>query len=113
MGLDRVARDEQRLRDLRVRQPLLREPGNAALEAKQLGRRVALRPDWDDVRLEVMRAIIAEKFRSGGPLADRLLATGSAVVIEGNTWDDRFWGVDAHTGHGHNHLGHILMDQRE
>lgn len=40
-----------------------------------------------------------------------LEATGSAVLIEGNCWGDRFWGMVNDIGE--NHLGQILMDIRE
>ena len=39
-----------------------------------------------------------------------LLDTGGAVLIEGNTWNDTFWG--ACNGKGLNHLGRILMTLR-
>ncbi|MGM9605038.1 MAG: hypothetical protein ACI3XG_08225 [Faecousia sp.] len=32
---------------------------------------------------------------------------------EGNTWHDTFWGVDAKTRDGENHLGRILMRVRQ
>lgn len=41
----------------------------------------------------------------------RLLATGSAELIEGNVWNDTFWGVCR--GRGQNHLGRILMEVRD
>lgn len=33
--------------------------------------------------------------------------------MEGNTWHDVYWGVDLCTGEGENHLGKILMTQRQ
>lgn len=42
-----------------------------------------------------------------------LLATGDAVLKEGNTWNDVFWGVSLKTGQGENNLGKILMRVRE
>ena len=33
--------------------------------------------------------------------------------MEGNTWHDVYWGVDLCTGEGENHLGKILMAQRQ
>lgn len=41
-----------------------------------------------------------------------LIATGDAILREGNHWGDRFWGVDARTGEGENHLGRLLMELR-
>lgn len=84
-------------------------------EAKRLGRKVSLRAGWDEIRLEVMQAIVSQKFRSSPLLAKKLLATGSEELVEGNTWGDRFWGAVLVDGSwvGMNHLGHILMRVRE
>ena len=85
-------------------------------EAKRLGRTLTLRPGWDvrsgaePLKLEVMRALIGVKFRSGSALAARLLATGDAELEEGNTWGDFFWGVCR--GRGENWLGRLLMERR-
>jgi ribA/ribD-fused uncharacterized protein len=49
--------------------------------AKQIGRRVRLRPDWDDVRVEVMREVLAAKF-ADADLRSRLLATGRRELVE-------------------------------
>lgn len=77
-------------------------------EAKRRGRAAALRPDWDDIKDEVMMALVWAKFQEE-PLRSRLLATGEAILIEGNNWGDRYWGVD---GHGLNKLGLTLMAVR-
>lgn len=75
-------------------------------EAKRLGRKIKLRPDWDDVRLPIMRDLIQQKFQHP-ELAARLVATGDTQIIEGNTWGDTFWGVC--NGVGMNNLGLIIM----
>lgn len=79
-------------------------------DAKRLGRAVPLRPDWDDVKEQVMLGLLRQKF-SDDPLRSRLLATGDAVLIEGNTWGDRYWGVSG--GQGLNRLGLMLMAVRQ
>lgn len=85
-------------------------------EAKRLGRKVTLRPNWDGLRIEVMRAILDQKFRVHKELGAKLIATGDAPLLEGNTWGDRFWGVtwDAAKKRwvGKNHLGALLMGVR-
>ena len=78
--------------------------------AKRLGRKVRLRPDWEDVKVSVMRDIIHAKF-SDESLKDLLLSTEGAYLIEGNTWGDRIWGQV--NGEGENLLGQILMEERE
>lgn len=60
--------------------------------AKQLGRRVALRPDWEDVKNDVMLGGLRAKFASGSELAALLVGTGSCVLVEGNEWHDQYWG---------------------
>lgn len=78
--------------------------------AKKLGRRAPLRPDWDDVKIQVMLELLRTKF-SDPELAQMLLDTGDAELIEGNWWGDRFWGVSK--GSGENHLGRLLMQVRD
>ena len=82
-------------------------------EAKRLGRYVQLRPDWEDVKLPIMEEIVRAKFTQNEDLKQLLLATGELVPEEGNTWHDTYWGVDAQTREGRNHLGRILMRVRK
>ena len=80
-------------------------------DARRIGRTIVMRDDWDRIKIEVMRQLVFVKFVQGQhDLLDRLLATGDARLVEGNTWGDRFWGVC--NGVGENHLGHALMDVR-
>ena len=78
-------------------------------QAKRLGQKVAIRPDWEEVKLKVMEEIVTAKF-SDPDLAEMLLLTEDAILIEGNTWGDRFWGMC--NGVGKNYLGLILMHVR-
>lgn len=79
-------------------------------QAKKLGQAVALRADWNDVKVDLMRQFVKKKFEN--PFLRPLLgATGEAILIEGNTWNDTFWGVCR--GVGENWLGKILMEVRE
>lgn len=84
----------------------MEDPG----DAKRAGRRVALRPDWEEIKISVMDAIVRAKFAPGTELAAKLLATGDAELIEGNVWNDTFWGVCRRKGR--NELGKILMAVR-
>ena len=79
-------------------------------EAKRLGRKVTLRYDWPTVKLAVMREVIAAKFLPGTELTYKLLNTGNKRLVEGNTWNDVYWGVC--NGKGQNWLGKILMERR-
>ena len=85
----------------------------SAVKAKRKGRQVKLRPDWDAVRLSVMEEVVRAKFMQNPNLAVRLVATGMMPLVEGNSFGDTFWGVDARTGKGENNLGKILMKVRE
>jgi ribA/ribD-fused uncharacterized protein len=78
--------------------------------AKKLGRRLPLRPDWESVKLDLMKKFVIAKFVDHEVLAEKLLATGDEELIEDNYWMDTFWGVCR--GVGDNHLGKILMQVR-
>ena len=82
-------------------------------KSKSMGRRVQLRPDWEQVKVGIMEEIVRAKFTQHPELAAQLLATGDKVLVEGNRWGDKFWGVDNRTGQGENHLGKILMKVRK
>lgn len=77
--------------------------------AKRAGRRVKLRPDWEEVKVNYMYECVKRKFEIP-ELKRKLLATGDAYLIEGNTWNDTFWGVC--NGEGANMLGLTLMKVR-
>lgn len=104
-------------------------------EAKKIGRRIAMRPDWDQIKRKVMLRILLAKF-DNGDMARQLQATGSSTLVEGNHWGDHYWGA-VPAGHaiittggqppvwsaegvdpgkwmvGHNWLGQLLMWVRE
>lgn len=90
---------------------IFEEPTMSPGMAKRLGRNFNLRPGWDQMKVSVMLALLKQKFAPGTPLAAKLLATGEAELIEGNTWGDRFWGVCQ--GTGRNTLGALLMGVRK
>ncbi len=82
----------------------------AAADAKALGRKVILRPDWEAIKHDVMRGLLQEKF-AASPMRELLHATLPHDLVEGNTWGDRYWGVCK--GKGKNWLGVLLMEVRE
>jgi len=75
-------------------------------KAKRAGRKLKLRPDWELMKIDFMRQALRSKFSDSGELSVKLLDTGYATLIEGNTHGDHYWGVD---GYGENMLGHLLM----
>ena len=81
-------------------------------EVKRLGQTIAMRHDWDDVKINVMRDIVTAKFEQNPELMKMLMATKGHDLIEGNTWGDTFWG-ECPIGKGRNELGKILMSIRD
>lgn len=94
---------------LRTQISMLDTPGNA----KRMGRVLPLRPDWsDEFKLGIMYWLVKEKFEDSD-LEKLLLETGDAELVEGNNWNDTYWGVRSYDGEGENHLGKILMRVRQ
>jgi len=81
-----------------------------AAEAKSEGRKLQLRPNWETLKFEVMEQCVRYKFTHNPQLKQMLLDTGDAVLEEGNSWQDRVWGI--YQGEGENRLGKILMKVR-
>ena len=82
---------------------------NTPAGAKAAGKNVTLRTNWKTIRLPVMVDLVTQKFNDP-QLGAWLLETGEQELIEGNAWNDKFWGVCR--GEGANHLGIILMNVR-
>lgn len=95
------ARDREEVRSAKT-------PAEAARRGRDRKRK--LRRDWESRRDLVMRAAVEAKFRQHADLATRLLATGTAKLVE-HTDADSYWG-DGGDGSGSNRLGIILMEVR-
>ena len=80
--------------------------------AKMIASRIEPAPGWDERKLAVMEDILRAKFTQHPGLARKLKDTGSAVLINGISGKDRFWGRDLYTDQGENHLGRLLMKLR-
>lgn len=80
-------------------------------KAKRVGQLIQKRPNWNIVRYKMMQNIIHQKFKYNPDLKERLLSTSPAILEEGNTWGDVYWGVC--NGVGDNNLGKILMEYRD
>lgn len=78
-------------------------------ECKAIGRKVVLRDDWEDVKLDIMLFHVRKKFKDHPSLAEKLRWTClvGPYIEETNSWGDTFWGVC--NGKGLNMLGEILM----
>lgn len=70
-------------------------------------------PDgWYDGKGYAVMSLVTRLKYEDSTLRQMLLDTGDAELIEGNTWNDTYWGVDIKTGKGLNNLGKILMNER-
>lgn len=78
-------------------------------EAKQFGKTIPLREDWETVKVSIMKDLLKQKF-SKSPLREMLLQTNGIELVEGNTHGDTYWGVV--NGQGKNTLGKLLMEVR-
>lgn len=87
-----------------------RTPGNA----KKLGRQCKINvEEWDKRKVQYMREIVHAKFAeniSDFDMVGQLINTGAMMLVEGNDWNDTFWGRC--NGKGFNTLGAILMEER-
>lgn len=79
-------------------------------DAKALGYKVKLRPDWDKVRVCIMRELLEKKF-SLDEFKRALQMTKGMKLIKRNNWGDVVWGVC--NGVGENLLGRLLMEIRD
>lgn len=86
--------------------------------AKAIGRKIKLRDGWEKERDGIMADIIHAKFSQNPGFAQALIDTDDAELIEGNTWNDNYWGMCGCTRcrsegtKGLNKLGKILMAER-
>lgn len=86
-------------------------------EAKSLGRRVNLRPDWEKIKYQLMINICYAKFSQNLKIKEILLSTGEEELIEDTTgWHDNQWGncdcPKCKNIVGQNLLGKALMEVR-
>lgn len=84
----------------------------SAKQAAELGRsrKVPLRPDWEQVKDDVMRQAVLKKFQTHKELRSLLLSTGEEEIVE-NAPGDYYWGCGK-DGTGLNRLGKILQEVR-
>lgn len=86
--------------------------------AKQRGRQVSIRPDWNNkVRVEVMAVGLYQKYTQHPDLKQKLLDTDPEELVEGNFWHDNFWGDclcrKCRDIQGVNVLGRLHMELRK
>ena len=79
--------------------------------AWRVGRAHSMRPDWESVKLDVMRAAMRAKFTQSEALRSLLASTGAHPLVQ-QTAGDAFCGTGP-DGRGQNQLGALLMALRE
>lgn len=84
-------------------------------EAKKLGRKVTMRSDFDNIKYNVMRSLLDQKFEDK-TFKKMLLDTAPESIVEGNYWHDNYWGIctceKCRNEIGYNHLGELLQRKR-
>ena len=68
------------------------------------------RPDWNDVRIGIMKKILHVKVSQHPYVKKKLLQSGDRELIE-DSWRDNFWGWGPDKD-GANHLGKLWMEVR-
>ncbi len=84
-------------------------------DAKRHGQKLKLREHWDELKIGIMFSLVSQKFANHLDLRNKLLETKDKILIEGNYWHDRTWGICTCSKCGNkglNHLGEILMQVR-
>jgi len=67
-------------------------------DARAFGEQVKVRPDWQEIRLQVLETALKHKFAPGTKWHTKLRATGDADILDGSK---------------ENHLGNLLMRLRD
>lgn len=81
-----------------------------ARESRNIGQIVSLRPDWEEIKRDVMKKCCMAKFLQHADLRKMLMETGDQILVEDSPID-AWWGCGK-DGNGKNVLGHILMEIR-
>lgn len=68
------------------------------------------RPDWDDIKVGVMKRILHAKAEQHEYVSRKLEQTGDRELVE-NSWRDAFWGWGPNQD-GQNMLGRLWMEVR-
>ena len=81
-------------------------------KAKRLGRVVKTIDTWEETKELVMETGLKAKFDQNLILKKELISTGDNMLVEGNYWGDKYWGVCLKTNKGKNRLGKLLTKLR-
>lgn len=84
-------------------------PDKAAALGRDRTRQV--RPDWEQIKAQVMRGAVLKKFLTHSDIQLILISTNNELIVE-NSPIDYYWGCGENKT-GHNYLGKILMSVRQ
>lgn len=101
----------QKFKDAALRERIRK--AKTPMLAARMGRdrKNRLRRDWESAKVQIMMDAVRAKFEQHADLAELLLSTGDAILVE-HTSNDDYWG-DGGDGSGHNMLGLVLMRVRD
>lgn len=90
------------------------DANNPAGLVKREGKKIKIRDNWEDIKMDTMRSCLEQKFKQE-PYKTKLIETGDQNIQEGNYWSDRFWGIDlkVNPNVGENRLGRMIMEIRD
>jgi len=99
-----------------IQKEIIKQKSPMAAKMKSKPHRRDSRPDWNEVRVDIMRWCLRVKLvQNWEKFSHLLLKTGDRPIVEQSLKDD-FWGakpVDEQTLYGANILGQLLMELRE
>jgi N-glycosidase YbiA len=80
--------------------------------ARQIGRKVQMRSDWNTFRVEIMRRGLFLKFDQHPDIRQKLAASAPRQLVEHAPWD-AYWGNGGGNPTAKNMLGKLLMELRK
>ncbi|MGM9802731.1 MAG: NADAR domain-containing protein [Muribaculaceae bacterium] len=86
---------------------------SSAEKAANMGSKLKPHPGWEENQLNIMQSIVEAKFEQNPDLMNKLIETGNATLVNGNSKQETFWGIDLYSWQGENNLGKILMTLRK
>lgn len=86
-------------------------------DAKKKGRKILIREDWNQVKLDIMQELIESKFNdSSQGFGDKLCMVPDEDLVEYNYWHDNYWGhctcVRCKNKKHNNFLGLLLQKKK-
>lgn len=84
----------------------------SAAEVKKASHKIKLKEGWNKIKFDIMYQYLEQKFNQE-PFKTKLIETGNTHIMEGNWWNDTYWGVCLKKNAGENTLGKLIMFIRQ